>query len=29
MGLSGVPSLLAFVAIAGFVLIQAVLRLSA
>jgi len=29
MGLSGVPSLLAFVAIAGFVVVQAVLRLSA
>ena len=29
MGLSGAPSLLAFVAIAGFVVVQAVLKLSA
>jgi hypothetical protein len=29
MGLSSVPSLLAFVAIAGFVVVQAVLKLSA
>jgi len=28
MGLSGAPSLLAFVAIAGFVVIQAVLKLG-
>ena len=29
MGLSGAPSLLAFVAIAGFVVVQAVLKLGA
>ena len=29
MGLSSVPSLLAFVAIAGFVVVQAVLKLGA
>jgi len=29
LGLSGVPSLLALVAIAGFVVVQAVLRFSA
>ena len=29
MGLSGAPSLLAFVAIAGFVMVQAVLKLGA
>jgi len=29
MGLSGAPSLLAFAAIAGFVVVQAVLKLSA